>query len=115
MDADPRMAPGPVTEDGHVGSTRLPLEDLPEDGGRDMAQDRLAAARLDRGEEEALERNVRMANRVNAAVQRMKPAALDSPPDAVLGQSAFESSADESAPHSPAANSATRTSGRTGR
>jgi hypothetical protein len=73
---------------GHLDSAVVPVEDAPEHGGGEVAQEGAWAAGLGRGEEAALERDVVVADGVDAVVDAVQPAALDAARDHPGRQSA---------------------------
>ena len=59
----------------HLRVALVPLEDLPQRCGREVAEDRVAAARLDGREPAALAWGIGVPDRVDAAVEAVQPAA----------------------------------------
>jgi hypothetical protein len=74
VDAQARVRTRRRAEHGDLGIALLPRQEAPERRRRVVAEHRAGAARLDRGEEAALEREVRVADGVDAAVDRVEAA-----------------------------------------
>ena len=82
------MGAGPGPDDRDLAVSVVPGQEAPEGGGRVMAQDGVRPAGLDSSEEAALERRIRMSDRVDTSVQRMERAPSDPDADRVTRQPA---------------------------
>ncbi len=74
MAVDPReMGVLPGEGNGHVREAPAGADETPELGGRTMAENRMFAARQDRGQPERTLSDCWMANRVDPAMKHVKP------------------------------------------
>ena len=83
VDLNALVADEPPSRNRHIDVSLGPVPDLPSRCRRAMAQSRLGTRGFDSGDETTMERDVRMADRIDALVQAMKPpvalAPLNSP------------------------------------
>src|SRR3954447_6331158 len=74
MDADAAVERFAGPDDHDLGVAPVPAEEAMQGGGGEVAEYRVEAARLDRGQEPALARRVRVPDGVDAAVEPMESA-----------------------------------------
>jgi hypothetical protein len=75
-------------EDRHLGVAIVPAHEAPEGRGREVAQHGAGTARLHRGQEATLERDIRVPDGVHGPMDRMQPAVANADADRVAREPA---------------------------